>query len=93
MVANRSLNAALTDESRLAPFLAAVEAHLPLTEVEREQVPIHRLRNLAIYARWVAMERVARCDPTFNERWFGDLLAALRRELPNVGLAAPLRLT
>lgn len=93
VVANRSLNAALTDESRLAPFLAAVEAHLPLTEAERRQVPLHRLRNLAIYARWVAMERVARCDPTFNERWFADLLAALRRELPNVGLAAPPRLT
>jgi len=90
VVANRSLNASLTDESRLAPFLQAVERHLPLTTSELEQFPLHRLRNLAIYARWVAMEKVAREDAAFNERWFRELLQALHRELPRIGMTSPL---
>ena len=89
VVANRSLNAALVDESRLAPFLAAVERHLPLTAAEHEQFPLHRLRNLAIYARWVAMEKVARRDDAFNDAWFRRLLEALHRELPRVDMALP----
>lgn len=89
VVANRSLNASLADESRLAPFLEAVERHLPLTVTEREQFSLHRLRNIAIYARWVAMEKVARRDAMFNERWFRELLQALRRELPEIGIVLP----
>lgn len=54
-----------------------------------EQFPLHRLRNIAIYTRWVAMERVARRDRAFNERWFQDLLRALEREVPAIGLAMP----
>lgn len=89
VVANRSLNASLTDEARLASFLESVERHLPLTETEREQFALHRLRNLAIYARWVAMEKVARRDVTFNERWFRELLQALHREIPRIGMTLP----
>ena len=88
VIANRSLNAALSDESRLAPFLDAVERHLPLTDVERDLFLSYRLRNAAIYARWVAMERVARGDPSFNDAWFQQLLVVLRRGLPEVGVSA-----
>ena len=86
VVANRSLNVSLADESLLRPFLESVERHLPLTPREIEHFALHRLRNIAIYARWVAMERVARHDPTFNDRWFLQLLRALDRELPAIGL-------
>lgn len=89
VVANRSLNVSLADETLLAPFLEAVERHLPFTRPEVEQFALHRLRNIAIYARWVAMERVARRDPAFNDRWFRALLQALERELPKIGMAAP----
>lgn len=89
VVANRSLNVSLVDEALLAPFLESVERHLPLTHLEVEHFALHRLRNIAIYARWVAMERVARRDPTFNERWFRQLLRALERELPAIGMAPP----
>ena len=80
VVANRSLLVSLTDESRLEPFLAAVEHHLPLTPTERDLLPRYRMLNAAIYARWVAMERVTRSDPTFNDRWFRDLVALLQQE-------------
>lgn len=90
VVANRSLNASLGDESRLQPFLLAVGRHLPLTAEEIEQFALHRLRNAAIYARWVAMEKVSRGDPKFNDRWFQALLLALRRELPSIGLSLAL---
>jgi Ser/Thr protein kinase RdoA (MazF antagonist) len=86
VVANRSLSAALNDQSRLASFLTAVEQHLPLTQVEHEHLVLHRLRNAAIYARWVAVEKVARGDPGFNDEWFGQLLDCLRRELPLVDM-------
>lgn len=89
VVANRSLSAALSDETQLAPFLEAVERHLPLTDAEHDQLPLHRLRNAAIYARWVAMEKVARGDPDFNEPWFRRLLALLHRELPRIGMDSP----
>ena len=79
-MANRSLLVSLTDESRLEPFLAAVERHLPLTATERALLPRYRLLNAAIYARWVAMERAARGDQSFNDRWFRDLVALLRQE-------------
>ena len=90
VVANRSLNASLKDETCVASFLDSVERQLPLTAAEREHLPLHRLRNIAIYARWVAMEKVARWDPTFNERWFRDLLQALHRELPRIGMTPPM---
>lgn len=79
VVANRSLVVSLNDESRLEPFLVAVERHLPLTPAEHELLPRYRLLNAAIYARWVAMERVTRGEPSFNDRWFQELLAMLRR--------------
>ncbi|MEN3273316.1 MAG: hypothetical protein V7636_2077 [Actinomycetota bacterium] len=85
VIANRSLNVALSDESRLEPFLEAVERHVPLTTEERDAIPLYRLLNAAIYARWVASERVARCDPSFNEHWFNELTAMLHRELPRIG--------
>lgn len=79
VVANRSLLVSLNDESQLEPFLAAVERHLPLTPAERELLPRYRLLNAAIYARWVAMERVTRDEPSFNDPWFQQLVAFLRR--------------
>lgn len=90
-MATRSISAALGDESRLGPFLSAVANHLPLTPDEEEMFGLHRARNAAIYARWVAMEKVSRGDPMFNERWFQALLALLNRELPRLGItpAAP----
>lgn len=85
VVSNRSLNAALSDESRLEPFLAAVSEHLALTPDEVELFGVYRLRNAAIYARWVAMEKVARGESQFNDRWFCELLGVLERELPRIG--------
>ena len=84
VVANRSLLVSLTDESRLDPFLAAVERHLPLTANERGLLPRYRLLNAAIYARQVAMERMTRSDPSFNDRWFRELVALLRQEADNI---------
>lgn len=89
VVANRSLIASLSDETLMTPFLDAVEQHLPLTAAEREHLDLHRLRNAAIYARWVAMEKVARRAPDSNDLWFGELLDFLRRGLPLVGMARP----
>jgi Ser/Thr protein kinase RdoA (MazF antagonist) len=79
VVANRSLLVSLNDESQLEPFLEAVERHLPLTPAEHELLPRYRLLNAAIYARWVAMERVTRGEPSFNDPWFRQLVSMLRR--------------
>lgn len=84
VVANRSLLVSLTDDAALEPFLAAVERHLPLTAAEHELLPRYRMLNAAIYARWVAMERVVRGDPAFNDRWFRDLVAFLQRSTDDV---------
>lgn len=87
VVANRSLNAALRDESRLEPFLLALGQHLTLTPAEEELFQLHRVRNAAIYARWVAMEKVARNERAFNDEWFRALLDLLEREGPRIGVA------
>jgi Ser/Thr protein kinase RdoA (MazF antagonist) len=89
VVSNRSLNAALVDRSLLVTFLEAVERHLPLTRAEHDHLALHRARNIAIYARWVAMEKVARNDPGFNDRWFRELLQALPVELEAAGVPVP----
>jgi Ser/Thr protein kinase RdoA (MazF antagonist) len=89
VVANRSLIASLDDETRFQRFMEAVERHLPFTDAERELFRLHRLRNAAIYARWVATEKVARNEPDFNETWFGLLLDVLRSGLPQLGVATP----
>lgn len=81
VVANRSLDATLHDDDRMTPFLTALERHLPLTDAERDALPLYRALNAAVYARWVANERVNRRDPTFNADWFDALLALVRRSL------------
>jgi Ser/Thr protein kinase RdoA (MazF antagonist) len=88
VVANRSLSAALADESRLDPFLVAVERHLPLTATEHDLIPLFRQLNAAIYARWVAAERILRHDPTFNDGWFTRLVSLVEREALDSGSPA-----
>ena len=79
VVANRSVVAAYEDASRLARFLGAVEASLPLTAAEHAALPVFRLYNAVIYARWAASRGEATTDS--NRRW----LARLVRFLESVG--------
>jgi Ser/Thr protein kinase RdoA (MazF antagonist) len=91
VVANRSLIAAYQDEVRLTRFLASLATHLTLTDAERTALPLFRVLNATIYARYMASRRVE-LGATFavkDAAWLERLLAYLRHDLPRIGLPAP----
>ena len=76
VVANRSVIAAYEDPIRLARFLAAVEARVPLTAAEHAALPVFRLINAVIYARWAASRGSETTDS--QRAWLARLVRFLQ---------------
>ena len=81
-IASRSLGRAVGDRRLYDRFIAAFEAHLPLTESERAALDVYRLVNATIYARWA----VSHPSPE-TTGWAEELIAYICRDLERVGLS------